>query len=488
MLPGDQPRIPFFSRMSPVCAMYFFLGLVSTFPESYMTMLFIRFLGPAEVQVMYAVMYTPWILKFFVAVVIDRWRFKPVTYIFTMLPITAFLWFVTLMASNPYYEFVNLVMVSMVLCIADVALDGIMVRRVQMLFYQESPEGSIKTEYQLQAKVSRWASIGMALGSLIGGFVMDAYGSKGIFVVMSGISIAFFGTSCLLMERSYHPIADTHRRISLPPPDPPHPLNVSISRDPMTAVPKRASMMSALQDPVTRGVLLFNFFVHLVPEFGGLYDTFMVADLGFTAKMIGILDMFGYIGIIIGASLYERFLPDSDKNASAHTTRRGVSPRRIVQWMLVLIVIESCTIPVGLVKGWYVSVGITAATWAAFSGVMRSATDKMLLNPIRGSILQFCEDGNATTMYATFTAVANAASIAAMCLGSVMSEAAGLRKGNMGNLWILSVCKSVIFATLIPFTTAIPMPKDNRTVSQRQTDDSLEDIQIVFDEDVDADL
>lgn len=476
---GPRERVSCVSRMAVIAVAYFFIGLVLALPESFQTVFLVRTMEASDVQMMYAAIYAPWMMKPFVAYVIDHCG-KPKSFFpVVTAPMCVVLWAVCAMSPDDGWVFFALIGTSLLTSIADVALDGIMVRRANDPFFQTAEDGAVLSNMQIHARTQMWRALGMALGAYAGGVVTSHYGERLTKIAMCSVYLAFTACVCLITEEAP---AETNSRDNQRRQQP------SIKAWFQRNVPNRAQVWvlfatvgsplswpsrcvrrsrEKLRSPITK-LMLFTFFLHAIPDYGGLLDAFMVHTLKFDALLIGILDMFGFLGLLIGSIAYTKILPDSpDEMAKTKASCCASSPRSIIMVMMFFVAVEAAVVPIGLLHGWYMRIHVSAGIWACIGGFMRSSTDKMLLNPIQGSIVPFCTALDATTLYAKFTAIANTGSILSMVFGAQLGNWMGVRKDDMSSLWELFVVKSCLYALMIPFARAVPGPAEHAVAMAR---------------------
>jgi hypothetical protein len=401
---------PWLTDVSILSACNFMLGHMLAFPETFFSYTLVQNFEPSLVQLIYCVMYSPWIMKPLYAVIIDRGHFAAETYIQGLLPLSAVLWMIILLTNNLNATITLFMVDALVVSFADVALDQIMVKRSK--FEDDQRE--------IQSHVLIWRSVGMMVGAYTGGIVMDSFGSVAVFACVIVSALTFCAFAQLLGDVRAHD----------------------------TPVETRVALRDVLT-PKMRGALLFTFAVNAVPDIGGLYDFFLIDELKFQPVTIGSLDMIGYIACTVGAYAYSQ-------------TFRGRSSMKMVRAALLVIAIEGI-IPISLVLRWNVPLGISDVTPAGLDGFFRSATQRMIAMPLNGAIMPYCAPGHEGTVYALFTSLGNVATIVGMMLGSALSEMFGLSRQNMSMLWVLFVIRGVLYLALTPFAKLLPDDAEDNT-------------------------
>lgn len=394
---------PWLTDLSVLSLCNFVLGHALAFPETFFSYTLVENFSPTVVQLVYCVLYSPWIAKPLYARIMDKGKSPIEVYMQRLLPMSAIIWLTVLIASDLHTTLCFFVLDAFVISFADVALDTIMVKRAKLE----------EDEREVQSHVLIWRSIGMMIGAYSGGLVMNTFGGIAVFACCIIEAVVFCAFAYLLSDvRKGKTSAEPTGRF----------------RDNMT--------------PQLRHALLFTVLVHIVPDLSGLYDFVLIEDLKFTPVVIGSLDMIGYIAMSIGAVGY-------------NIAFRGNSNMRMVQVALIVVGIE-CLIPVAVILHWNRAIGMADITLASIDGFFRAASQRMLVMPITGAIMPYCAVGHEGTIYAMFTALSNVATIGAMGLGSAMSAAAGLKRGNMDNLWILFVVRGACFILLAPAARMLP--------------------------------
>jgi hypothetical protein len=399
---GQLPP-PWLTDISVLSICNFMLGHILAFPESFFSFTLVENFEPSVVQLIYCVMYSPWICKPLYARFIDKGTLPVESYMQRILPLSALIWFVILFADNLKVTLCLFVFDAFVISFADVALDTLMVKRSKL----------VADEREVQSHVLIARSLGMMVGVYLGGLVMTAFGPVAVFACCIIEAMVFCAFAFLLSD---------------------------VQTPAATGAPLPA--LRDIMTPTMKSALWFTFLVHMVPDLSGLYDYVLIDDLHFTPVIIGSLDMLGYVALAAGTFAY---------NAAF----KGRSNMRIVQVALAVISIETI-MPIALVLGWNVRAGMASITLASMDGFFRSISQQLLSMPIRGAILPFCTEGNEGTVYATFTALANVSTIGAMILGSIMSEAAGLTRDDLRPLWILFVVRGILYAVMIPVARLLP--------------------------------
>lgn len=404
-----EPPPPWLNDITVLSLCNFILGHSFAFPETYFSYMLVENFSPTMVQFIYCVMYSPWIAKMVYARIMDSGSSSIESYVQRLLPISACIWFSILLAEKNNVTLCLFVFDAFVISFADVALDTIMVKRAKLE----------ADEREVQSHVLIWRSIGMMVGAYLGGLVMNTFGGVAVFAGCIIEAVVFCAFSYLLSD--------------------------------VKAAPVSAEPIGRFRDtftPQTRKALLFTFLVHMIPDLSGLYDFVLIDELHFSPLVIGSLDMIGYIAVVMGAFLY-------------NVAFKGNSNMRMVQFALVLMGIE-CMLPIAILLKWHRRIGMADITIASLDGFFRSASQRMLIMPITGAIMPYCAIGHEGTVYAMFTALSNVSTIIAMSLGSAMSAAAGMQRGNMDSLWILFVIRGVLFVFLAPAAIMLP-DKSNAT-------------------------
>jgi hypothetical protein len=418
-----RPPPPWLTDVSVLSVCNFILGHALAFPETFFSYTLVENFDPSIVQLVYCVLFSPWIAKPLYAMIVDRGKAPLHTYVPRLLPISAVLWFVILIAEELNVTLCLFVLDALVIYFADVALDTIMVKRAKV----RVSDAVEVDEREIQSHVLIARSVGMMVGAYLGGLVMNAFGGVAVFACCIIEAALFCALGYLLSD------------VRMPPP----------THD--TKPPLRE-----LMTPQMKKALFFTILVHAVPDLSGLYDFVLIDELEFTPVIIGSLDMIGYVAMAMGAFAYNRAF-------------RGNSNMRMVQLALVVMGIESI-IPIAVVLRWNRHIGMEDVTIASLDGFFRAASQRMLVMPITGAIMPYCTAGHDGTIYALFTALSNIASIVALMLGSIMSKIVGLSRNNMHALWILFVVRGACLLLLAPAAVLLPDKPKTSIPLLRQTE------------------
>ena len=394
---------PWLTDLSVLSLCNFVLGHALAFPETFFSYTLVENFSPTVVQLIYCVLYSPWIAKPLYARIMDKGKSPIEVYVQRLLPMSALIWLTVLIASDLNTTLCLFVLDAFVISFADVALDTIMVKRAKLE----------ADEREVQSHVLIWRSVGMMVGAYSGGLVMNTFGGVAVYACCIVEAVVFCAFAYLLSDvRVGQTSSEPTGRF----------------RDNMTRQLRQA--------------LMFTVLVHSVPDLSGLYDFVLIEELHFTPVVIGSLDMIGYIAMSIGAVGYNMAF-------------KGNSNMRMVQIALIVVGLE-CIIPVAVILHWNRAIGMADITLASIDGFFRAASQRMLVMPITGAIMPYCAVGHEGTIYAMFTALSNVATIIAMGLGSAMSAAAGLERGKMDTLWILFIVRGACFIMLAPAARMLP--------------------------------
>jgi hypothetical protein len=384
-----------------LCACNFVLGHMMAFPESYFTFAMVNEFSPTVVQLMYCIMFVPWVFKPVYAVYIDRGDMSLRVYIHLLLPLIALGWGTMMIVDHIAYSMVMLALNGVGMSIVDVALDTLMVRTAKT--------SSNATTTQLHVAVARCT--GMLVGVYNGGVVMHAFGNRGVFAALMLQCLAFACMAYLLI-------------------------------DVYSGRPTAPSKKHVFSGNVLR-VFAFVSILHSVPDVNGLMDFVLLDTFRFSASTIGALDMIGYIAMLFSSSVYSAYVGTK------------CDDRRLVAVMLVVAAL-ACLIPVTLLRGDLPADQVSPVTVVAVYTFVRSAALRLVIFPINAVVLNQCTIGYEGTVYATYTAVLNLSGIVGMLASAGLAWILGLRRHEMDALWIAYSVRVGLLVCLLPLVLMLP--------------------------------
>lgn len=385
-----------------LCVCNFVLGHIMAFPESYFTFAMVNEFSPTVVQLMYCIMFVPWIFKPMYAMCIDRGVASLRQYMHSILPVVAMGWGCMMLVDRIDFSMAMLALNQVGMSIVDVALDTLMVRT--------ATASSDATTTQLRVAVARCT--GMLVGVYNGGLIMHAFGSRGVFTALLLQSLAFACVAYLLVDVPRRP------------------------------VPLQQKLPRLFNGSVVR-VFAFVAILHGIPDANGLLDFVLLDTFRFSATTIGALDMIGYIAMLFASSVFAAFV------------RTQWDDRRLVAGMLV-VTIGACAIPILLLRDEISAVVVSPVTVIAVYTFVRAAALRLIIFPLNAVVLAQCTPGYEGTVYATYTAVLNLTSILGMLASAGLAALLRLRRHDMDQLWLAYVVRMCLLGCLVPFVLFLP--------------------------------
>lgn len=382
----------------------FWLGVILSFPETFLNFMLTDAFEPAEMQLMWCALYSPWMAKVVFARIVDAGFAPPHAFAQAMTPLSCLMWGAMAFATSARSTVLLFVAVSFCVSFADVAIDTVMVRRSKCDENQQT----------VQSQSLLWRSVGCAIGAYGGGWTFQ-HGGRNEVLAVCIVTTMFLTTATFLLPKVRMKATPTEGRGR-----------------------RRVGFVRFFVETSTdyKKALLFNALVHSVPDAMALFDYFQIEQLKFTPVMIGTLEMIGSVAMTFGAYAY-------------HAFHARCSPRTFVMLALAMYSFETAFFPSMLIGRVNLRMGIPDGAWAITDGLFRSMGRKMLSMPMQGGILHMCSNGDESTVYALFNNVSNLSSLTASLLGSAFATALGINRDSMDALWIICVTRGACFLALV---------------------------------------
>eukprot|EP00743_Colponemidia_sp_Colp-15_P010209 GILK01011217.1.p1 GENE.GILK01011217.1~~GILK01011217.1.p1 ORF type:complete len:564 (-),score=78.52 GILK01011217.1:186-1877(-) len=311
-----------------------------------------------------------------------------------------------------------------------VALSDVVVDAIIVIEGRNDPQGGAAN---LQSLCWSMLSVGGLLGSWLGGLAAAKLSARSVFGLLSVCPLSVFVMSFFLQEpKSTTPVS-------------------TVVLKAQAKLLFRAVTNSRIWKP-TLWVFLAN---SLSPSCEQMMTYFKKDVLHFDEEFLGLMNVLGYLALVIGTAAYNRFL-------------KPIPLRRILIWAQIILAFLS-SFELILVTRFNVDLGIPDKAFAVgdevLSGVFGQAFKQVPLLVLAANL---CPPGIEGTLFALLMALNNLAWIVSSYSGAAFASILGVSATDFSKLWILILFRSLGKLSVVLLWFLLPSDQqESQTVIQR---------------------
>jgi len=259
------------------------------------------------------------------------------------------------------------------------------------------------------------------IGSIIGGYALDALGTKTLFWMTGGCGFIQVLAAVVAEEPPFSKAQMTYKEI------------VSEWWD---------AISTACTHPITVKVLIFIFILFSTPTNGDASNYFYTNHLHMESWVLATVGILGNLAGIIGIVVYQRFM-------------RGFAVRPMIFWATFVGCLLSL-LGVLLYTGANRKMGIPDVPFLLTDSTISVIVSQFCSMPLLALVAVLCPAGVEGTVFSVFTAVMNFGSLVGMQIGAALTLAFGVTAHDFTLMWALALTTSLcqlyplVFLWLIP--------------------------------------
>jgi len=211
------------------------------------------------------------------------------------------------------------------------------------------------------------------------------------------------------------------------------------------------------RSPFVLNLAIFIFIFAATPSSSQAVFYFIVNKLGFSKKIMGLLDIMGVVSAMVGLAVYRYMF---------HDTRT----RTLLSMGIIIGTIISLTQLVFILR-WTRYLGISDVVFASADDIASSFASQLTMMPLLVAAAAVCPSGDEGLLYAGLMSASNFGGAVSSWGGAALTDFFGVTSQNFDRLWILVVVCSLL--NIAPLFLLHKLPSEECLRNKESQNDDL---------------